>query len=132
MKVNYRLLLYITIFAAFVSCQSKKKQEPVNIVESDTLSLVHPNIKMPKVIEKPNIDYPEEVLAIKKRVIVYVNAEIDKHGNIHNVKVIKSPDSLLNKYAIELAYKFKFEPGKIDGVPTDLTIAWPIEFKLKK
>jgi protein TonB len=63
---------------------------------------------------------------------VYINFEIDKDGNVSNVSVVKSVDSLLDAEALRAVQLMpRWTPGYQDGVPVRVQYNLPINFTLK-
>lgn len=63
------------------------------------------------------------------QLMVYVGAD----GNVKNV-VVTAPMEInaFNENAVEAAYKWKFKPAKMQGVPIGVWISLPMHFKLYK
>ena len=88
------------------------------------------DIKPPKLIDKVNPVYPEEARKAKVEGVVILGARIDKEGNVSNVMVIKSKESLLNEAAMDAVRKWKYEPMVIEGKPVEAVFTVTISFKL--
>jgi len=63
--------------------------------------------------------YPARAVAKGLEGTVLVQFDVTTIGTVENVVVIESSSSLFNKAAIAAAYRFKFKPRIIDGVPQE-------------
>lgn len=79
-----------------------------------------------------NMRYPAKAKANNVQGRVVLNFIVDKHGNISDVKVVKSLDPECDAEAIRLIKNMpKWIPGKIDGEPMDsCSFSCPVIFKL--
>lgn len=96
----------------------------------DSLTLVDPYIDLPKMLTKPPVTYPDSV-KLKNPILVYVGATVDTVGRLSAVSLARPTNTVFDALAIDLAYKFKFSPGHIDGRPSVMRISWAIEFTPK-
>jgi len=74
--------------------------------------------------------YPE--IARKARIhgIVILEAIINKEGNVTEIKVLKSLNSLCDAAAIKAAKQWKFEPGTQNDIPVDVVMTLTVQFTL--
>lgn len=80
-----------------------------------------------------NIKYPAECEEknIQGRVIVQFNVE--KNGEIDNIRIVKSVHPLLDLEAVRVVKKMpRWEPGHRDGKPISVRYTLPITFRLPK
>lgn len=133
MKSYLFIHLLLILFGIF-SCQSRQQAVPAqNTAQSgDSLTLTDPLIELPRIIEKPCIEFSIDAPPMEQKVVVYVKATIDTVGKISDVRVVRSVNALFDEKAIELAQKYKFAPGKIDRKLSAMTISWAIEFSPAK
>ena len=61
--------------------------------------------------------YPAIAIARGLDGTVLVRYDVSAIGTVENVVVIESSNSIFNKAAIAAAYRFKYKPKMIDGVP---------------
>ena len=128
---------YVVILVLFLSticlqqCRKSKTPKVDVATDTDSLKLIEADIELPRIMGRPEIIFPEDAIFYGKSAVVWVKARIDKDGRVHDVEVAKSPQPVFNKYAQALAYEYRFQPGKIDGKISELSISWPIEFKYK-
>lgn len=62
----------------------------------------------PVTVFKPKIEFPLELLSHATEAKVFVKVLVDSTGDVRSVKILKSTDSLFDKYAISYARKYKF------------------------
>jgi protein TonB len=62
--------------------------------------------------------------------IVIVEAIIDEHGNVDNVKVIKGLPMGLSEEAVAAVRKWKFRPGTLGGEPVPVIFNLTVNFTL--
>jgi TonB family protein len=62
--------------------------------------------------------------------VVIVKFTVDESGNVGNPVVIRSDDPAFNKPTIDAVMKWKFRPGKKNGIPTKCWVEIPIVFTL--
>ena len=74
--------------------------------------------------------YPYEMKRDGITGVVTVGFEVDEQGMVQNPAVIKSTDSRFDQAALDAVKKWKFKPGKKDGVPTKMKVAIPLQFTL--
>ncbi|MCD4653272.1 energy transducer TonB [bacterium] len=89
------------------------------------------DVKSPKRIHYVNPKYPE--IARKARIsgIVILEAIINKEGNVIDVKILKSLNSLCDASAIRAARQWKFEPGTQNDIPVDVVMTLTVQFQLR-
>ncbi len=64
--------------------------------------------------------------------VVILKALVSREGEVLEIRVLKtSGHSILDEEAIQAVQKYRFEPGKEDGVNTDMWVNIPIRFQLK-
>jgi len=77
------------------------------------------------------LTYPETARKDSLQGIVYVEATVDKDGNVVKTTVLKGVREDLDKASIEAVKRVKFTPGKHKGKPVEAIVTIPISFKLK-
>lgn len=80
-----------------------------------------------------NIKYPAEAVAkgIEGRVVVQF--VVNKEGDLQDIKVMKSIDSLLDQEAIRVISSMpKWTPGKLKGEAVNIQYTLPIQFNIPK
>ena len=88
--------------------------------------------KMPEMVNKANLVYPEEA---KKNGIegrVFVKMLIGKEGVPKRAVVVKSDNEIFNQSAIEAAMKYTFTPAMQGGKPVAVWVVMPFKFELGK
>ncbi len=74
--------------------------------------------------------YPEVARMAQVEGTVVVKVLVGPDGSVMQAQVIQSVHSLLNKAAIDAAYKCKFIPGKQRNIPVKAWMALPFAFRL--
>lgn len=77
-----------------------------------------------------NIKYPISSKEAGIEGTVFVNALIDKEGNVISTNVKKGVDEKLNAAAVKAVKMTKFVPGEKDGENVKAEVTIPIKFKL--
>lgn len=101
-----------------------------------------PSILMPKFDSKEkdieqfiaeNIIYPLEAIQQQKEGTVLVTFKVKATGEVSNIQILKSSNILFNKAAKQLISKTnkKWQSGKYENVPSDVTMTLPLTFTLK-
>jgi protein TonB len=88
------------------------------------------DVKAPVVTRRVQPEYPE--IARKSRVagVVIVEAIIDKHGNVDQVRVLKGLPMGLSAEAEAAVRQWKFRPGTLNGEPVDVIFSLTVNFSL--
>jgi len=88
------------------------------------------DVKAPVAVNKVEPIYTD--VARKGRVsgVVIVEAIIDEHGNVDNVKVIKGLPMGLSEEAEKAVKRWKFRPGTLNGEPVPVIFNLTVNFTL--
>ena len=79
-----------------------------------------------------NLKYPEEAKAAAIQGRVMVQFKICSDGEVRDVKVLRGVNELLDAEAVRvISASPKWEPGRVDGKPVNVTYAFPIVFKVR-
>lgn len=80
-----------------------------------------------------NIKYPTEAVAKGIEGRVLVQFVVNKEGDLQDIKVMKSIDSLLDQEAIRVISSMpKWTPGKLKGEAVNIQYVLPIQFNIPK
>jgi len=74
--------------------------------------------------------YPELARKAEVEGTVMVMATIDESGNVMSAWIANTSAEVLNKSALDAAYKFKFTPAKQRDIAVKATISIPFRFSL--
>jgi len=85
-----------------------------------------------KLIKMKNPVYPEEVQEKGIEEVVVIRAEMNEKGFLTNMKVKKGECAALVEAAIDALKEWRYEPYKLNGVPSPTEVVISIDFKLKK
>lgn len=77
------------------------------------------------------LTYPAAARKDSIQGIVYVEATVDKEGNVVRTVVLKGVREDLDKASMDAIKSVKFTPGKYKGKPVEAIVTIPINFKLK-
>ncbi len=106
----------------------KEEKKETTIVEQKQEQIELPK---PEKVAMPTIPDAAKRLGIEGT--VFVKVLIDENGNVIKAEVVKSfGGGVCDQEAINTAMKWKFIPGKVNGVPTKMEQTIPIQFKWKK
>jgi TonB family protein len=117
------------LFSATMLCVSQDlKKDSSTIFSDDSLNIIEHFQPEPKVLFKPAIITPKQLLSIKEKVRVIIKMELDTTGKSSNYKIIKSSNPKFNKIAVRYAKLYKFEYPHLDKIRVKLWITVPIIF----
>ncbi len=88
------------------------------------------NVKPPITIDRVKPDYTEPARKAKVAGTVVVEAIIDTHGNVQDVKVIKGLPMGLGIEAEKAVKRWKFKPGTLNGEPVAVIFNLTVTFQL--
>jgi len=144
-KISTKILIAIAIFASLalstgnllraedkdLKTESKNNENYINQVNTKAPCFKGGENEMVKFIQK-NITYPEYTRSTNIQGTVIVTVKIDKSGKIIESSVNKSVHAALDNEALRVINKMPdWEPGTINGEPSELYVEIPISFRLK-
>lgn len=89
-------------------------------------------ITHPQLIIQTTPSYTDEAIRAKVQGIVVLQAVIRKNGRVDSFKVLRSLGYGLEERAIqEIATKWKFRPGTLNGQPVDVLATIEVQFNLR-
>lgn len=88
------------------------------------------DVKAPVTVSRADPEYTETARKARISGIVIVEAIIDKHGNVDQVRVIKGLPMGLGDEAERAVRKWKFKPGTMNGKPVDTIFNLTVNFQL--
>jgi len=88
------------------------------------------DVKAPVATHKVDPNYTDVARKASVEGIVIVEAIIDEHGNVDNVKVIKGLPMGLSEEAVAAVRKWKFRPGTLGGEPVPVIFNLTVNFTL--
>jgi len=104
------------------------KESPVAIPDGPIR--VGGDVKAPRVTSRTEPEYTDVARNARVSGVVIVEAIIDRHGNVDQVKVIKGLPMGLSESAERAVKKWKFKPGTLNGQPVDVIFNLTVNFKL--
>lgn len=84
----------------------------------------------PTIKKKAEPVYPKLAMAAGIEGKVYVRLWVDTDGKVHDIKVIKSDNDVLNQATIDAARQFEFVPATVGGKPVSMWVTVPFKFKI--
>jgi periplasmic protein TonB len=90
------------------------------------------NVQPPTIIQRVEPKYPEIARRTGIQGMVILEAVIDRTGNVRDVKVVRSLNSLCDEAAIEAVRQWKFEPGTQNDIPIDVIMSLTVQFTLRR
>jgi len=88
-------------------------------------------LEPPKLLKKVEPVYPEEARKAGVSGIVILNVKTDELGRVIKVKILKSPDPLLDKAAVNAVMQWIYEPFIHKGKPRPTVFTVTVKFKLR-
>jgi periplasmic protein TonB len=78
-------------------------------------------------------DYPRQARTAMMEAVVWIQALVDKDGNVREARVLKSSGSKagFDETAVAAAYKCKFKPAIQNGRPVPIWVSYSVEFTLR-
>ena len=87
-------------------------------------------VSAPRVVYAPDPEFSEEARKAKYQGTVLVWLVVDREGKPSEIRVQHSLGMGLDEKAIEAIRKWRFEPGRKDGVPVAVQVAVEVNFRL--
>lgn len=78
-----------------------------------------------------NVDYPKEARKEQTEGTVLVSALIKADGTAAELEIIEGIQEMLDEAALKAVRMTAWQPAQKDGLPIDLKITIPIQFKLE-
>jgi protein TonB len=113
---------------AFAPAENSPAQ-PVPPVLSARPPATAGQMETPKLIASPNPLYPAAARAQSLEGVVTLDALVDAAGNVAEVKALSGP-MLLRQAAIDALRRWKYQPARLNGLPTSTHMQVNIAFKL--
>ena len=87
------------------------------------------NIRAPKAILQPKPDYPVVAMQARIQGVVTIDAVLDEHGNVQEMKIVSGPP-LLYQAALDALKRWKYEPTYLNDQPVPVQLLVTITFQL--
>ena len=97
---------------------------------SDSVFRIGGDVSAPRLTYKVEPEYSEEASKAKHQGTVVLVIEVGEDGRAHNIRVIQSLGLGLDEKAIQAVQKWKFVPGKKDGIPVKVRANVDVNFRL--
>ncbi len=78
-------------------------------------------------------EYPRQAKIAQMEAVVWIQALVDKDGNVREARVLKSSGSKagFDEAAVAAAYKCKYKPAIQNGRPVHIWVSYSVEFTLR-
>ena len=97
---------------------------------SDSVFRIGGDVSAPRLTYKVEPEYSEEDRKAKHQGTVVLAIQVWEDGRAHNIRVIQSLGLGLDEKAIQAVQKWKFVPGKKDGIPVKVRANVEVNFRL--
>lgn len=87
-------------------------------------------VQFPKRVHFVEPVYPQIAVAARVEGTVYLEATIDEHGAVTNLRVLQ-PSPLLEAAAVEAVRKWRYSPTTLNGVRVPVVMTVTVTFKLR-
>lgn len=101
---------------------SEEPDESINLKGKDT---------PPRVVTQPAPEYPRQLRDSGFRGDVLVDFVVDREGRVIRAHVVRSLNPAFDEPALAAVRRWKFEPGRKDGVAVNVHLQVPIGFRLE-
>lgn len=108
---------------------SAPNSQPVETQEVPPPVRVGGSVTPPRKRHHENPMYPSIAAAARIQGTVILEATIDQHGNVVDVKVLRSIP-LLDQAAIDAVRRWKYEPTRLNGTPVPILMSVSVRFEL--
>jgi len=88
-----------------------------------------PELSQPMATREVDPAYPTQLMRQNVQGTVILYAIIHADGTVGNVRVLRSADERLDRFASEAVSQWKFEPATKNGVPVDVEATFKIPFR---
>src|ERR1044072_3810508 len=88
-------------------------------------------VEPPQVISRVQPVYPEVARLTRVQGVVIVEAVIDEHGDVKQVRVLKGLPMGLDTAAVDAIRRWKFKPATFDGRPVSVYFTLTVNFKVQ-
>ena len=87
-------------------------------------------IKQPTLTRRVDPVYPDIAVSARIRGVVILEAEVDKEGRVVEVKVLRTPNRLLDTAAVTAVRQWQYRPLVLNGIPEPfiLTVVLTFDF----
>jgi len=89
------------------------------------------DIKEPKLLSRPDPEYPAIAKQAKVEGQVVIEATIDLNGNVRDVRVLRG-NALFNDAALAAVRRWKYETTIVNGSPVEVMMTAVVNFTLKE
>jgi TonB family protein len=122
---------WVIRFAA-LGTEADSKPSYSRAADTSRADATHDALSAPSATRKVDPAYPLELMRQNVSGTVVLYAVIHKDGRVGNIRVLRSADDRLDRYASQAIAKWQFEPATKNGAPVDVEATFRIPFKPAK
>jgi len=113
-------IIFTIFFLLFTCCQMNQKEQQFRFEE--------PELKPPKLLEKPEIILPDSLRKENLKEIVLIKCLIDTLGRVKKARILKSSNPRFNSLALKSVEQYKFAPGELNKKKVNCFMIISIKF----
>jgi TonB family protein len=91
-----------------------------------------PNVTMPRLVERSVPEYPAALVGLGVEGDVTLEGRIGTHGFIDDLRLLGASNSALVESSLAAARGMRWEPARIQDVPTETPIRLDVEFRIQQ
>jgi TonB family protein len=110
--------------------RSADSASTISLASSPATLRMQERLIAPFPINKQDPQFPEEIVARNLSRLVVVYAEISNEGKVGSMRIIQSPNPLLNQPLLEALSQWTFRPAEMSGQPVAVKALFGIPLSL--
>jgi TonB family protein len=113
----------------FAALKNAKSSDSGSAGRAADTATTEQDLSAPSAMRKVDPAYPLELMRQNVGGTVILYAVIYSDGTVGRIRVLRSVDERLDRYAADAIAKWKFDPATKDGAPVDVEATFWIPFK---
>ncbi len=89
------------------------------------------SVSAPRVIAEAKPTYTTEALAERIQGSVVLEVVVQANGEPSNIRIVHSLDPGLDEQAVKATRQWRFEPGRLGGMPVDVLVTIILDFWIR-
>jgi protein TonB len=89
------------------------------------------SVTAPRTIYEVAPTYSAEALGEGIQGSVVIELVVTRAGNVDRLRVVRSLDAGLDEEAVKAVRQWRFEPGRLAGIPVDVVVTVIVEFAIR-
>jgi protein TonB len=86
------------------------------------------DIKQPTLVRRVDPTYPDVAVSARIRGVVILEATVDREGRVVEVKVLRTPNRLLDDAAVTAVRQWQYKPLILNGIPEPFVLTVVLTF----